>query len=470
MPALQADEPDSRFLPARRFERLLGRPPRTWTADDLVTLYRDQGMRLVSLMHVGGDGWLKTLDFAPRSRDHLLDILAGGERADGSSLFAGTGIAVEASDVVLRPRLDTAFHDPFAPEPTLALLCAHLGRDGAPLPQSPDTILRRAAARLHDETGIDLYALGEVEFFLGKRAEETDIYGADDRGYHESAPFVFGEPLRRQAMMHLVETGVPVKYGHSEAGYVEPDESEGVIWEQHEIELNLRPLADAAEGIIMTHWVVRQLAHHSGMRCSFEPVVRAGHAGSGMHVHLSPVRDGEHLPTIDDHDVLTDEARWLIGGLVTMGGALMAFGNRSPSSFTRLTQGKEAPAGVSWGRFNRHALVRLPIQVVTADGRAVTPPTIEFRLPDGSANPYLLLTGVAQAMLAARTRPDLESVVERSRVLSGGPPRAVEAAPVPRDPTEIAAALEEHRDTLEQGEVFPPGFIEATLATLRSGG
>jgi glutamine synthetase len=444
----------------------LGKPPPAWTADDLVELVKDHGVRLVSLMHIGGDGWLKTLDFIPRSERHLRDVLAGGERADGSSLFAGSGIRADASDVVLRPRLATAFFDPFAPEPTLALLCIHLDRDGRPLPQSPDTILRRACERLERTTGVELHALGEVEYFLGKRAAAGDTYGADDRGYHATAPFVFGEELRREAMMILGAIGVPVKYGHSEVGYIEASATDDHIWEQHEIELFLRPLPDAAEGVVMTHWVLRQLAYAKGMQCSFSPIIRRGHAGSGLHFHFAPVRDGDYVPTMDEAGVLAAEAGWLIGGLAEFGGALMAFGNRSTKSFTRLTQGKEAPNTVTWGRFNRHALIRLPIQAMTADGRAVTPSTVEFRLPDGSANTYLLLTGIAQAMLAGRELADLDALLERTQAR---PERAdaAQATAVPRNPQEVARELERHRETIERGEVFPPGMIAETIKRLR---
>ena len=38
----------------------------------------------------------------------------GGERADGSSIFAGTGIRAGASDILLRPRVESAFLDPFS--------------------------------------------------------------------------------------------------------------------------------------------------------------------------------------------------------------------------------------------------------------------------------------------------------------------------------------------------------------------
>jgi glutamine synthetase len=99
---------------AQTLHRQIGKPAGEWVVDDLVGFVRDQGIRVLSLMHVGGDGWLKALDFVPRDSSHLADVLTGGERADGSSLFGDLGIPVGASDIVMRPRLATAFIDPFA--------------------------------------------------------------------------------------------------------------------------------------------------------------------------------------------------------------------------------------------------------------------------------------------------------------------------------------------------------------------
>ncbi len=255
---------DSQLWPACRLARLIGKRSDQWTVDDLVEVVGQLGIRLVSLMHVGGDGWLKTLDFVPRDQLHLREVLSFGERADGSSLFGAMGIPVTASDIVLRPRLSTSFVDPFASFPTLVVFCAHYGRHGAPLPESPDTILRKAYDRLQAELGVELQALGEVEFFLGKRPDETDIYGAAERGYHASSPFVFGEPLRRRAMVMLSEIGIPVKYGHSEVGYIQPDEVDARIWEQHEIELALQGLPQAADSVLVAQWLLRNLAHKAG--------------------------------------------------------------------------------------------------------------------------------------------------------------------------------------------------------------
>lgn len=456
-------DPASHPLPACRLVRLIGKPAEEWTVDDLVRVVGAFGVRIVSLMHVGGDGWLKTLDFVPRDLTHLREVLSFGERADGSSLFGTFGVSVTASDVVLRPRLSTAFIDPFAKYPTLVVFCAHYGRDGAPLPESPDTIVRRAFDRLRAETGVELQALGEVEFFLGKRPEETDIYGAAERGYHASSPFVFGEPLRRRAMVMLAEIGIPVKYAHSEVGYIQADEADARLWEQHEIELSLQPLPQAADAVLVTQWLLRNLALEAGWRCSFDPILRKGHAGSGLHFHLSPVVDGVHQKHSTPDGGLEAVGKWLIAGLVRHADGLMAFGNRTANSFVRLTQAKEAPSTVTWGRYNRRALIRLPIVATDEEGRSVSPETVEFRLPDGSAHPHLLLAGIAQAMVAARAFDHLDSLLERTCSQTLHAPFAL---PVPRTFADVADGLRQHRSVLEAGGVFPCHVIDRTIEAL----
>ena len=462
--------PDNGALPARTLERIIAKPAAAWTVQDLIDLFQAQHLRLVSLMHVGGDGWLKTLDFVPRDAGHLRDVLEGGERADGSSLFAGKGIRAGASDMLLRPRVESAFLDPFSESPTLVLMCEHIGRDGHPLQESPDAIVRRAYERLWTETGVHLWALGEVEYFLGKHAAEGDIYGADEKGYHASSPFVFGQELRRKALMVLAEIGVRIKYGHSEVGYIAAREADDMIWEQHEVELSLAPLPQAADGVALTQWVLRNLVHQHGMRCSFDPILRKGHAGSGLHFHLSPMVNGEHAARCASGDGLSDAGKWLIAGLVQFGTTLMAFGNRNPGSFVRLSQAKETPVGITWGAYDRHALVRLPLIATTAAGRVVTPPTIEFRLPDGSAHPHLLLAGIAQAMLAGRSHPDLEGLLQRTASSAKAEKTGAETdrGRLPASFPEIADLLAAHRTVLEAGGVFPPSLIDQFLILLRS--
>jgi glutamine synthetase len=458
------DNPQTEYWPASKLERLLKKSAPEWTADDLVKLAREQGIRVIALMHVGGDGLLKTLDFAPRDLTHFQAVLEGGERCDGSSIFGMMGIAAGASDIILRPQLRTAFLDPFR-EHTLCVLCAHYGRTGEPLPESPDTILRKAYARLKLETKLDLTALGEVEYFLGKKPNDEDYYGTSDRAYHAAAPFVFGEGLRRDALSTLAEMGIPTKYAHSEVGYIPANEKEDRIWEQHEIELNLAPLEEAAYAVTLTHWVLRNLAYRAGMRLSLEPVMLQGHPGNGLHFHFSPVIKNKPLIIGQDNKKLPEAALWLMAGLVRYGGTLMAFGNREATSFLRLTQAKEAPNSVTWGRYNRKALVRLPIVATNEKGQPVTPETIEYRLSDGSAHPQLLLAGIAQALVAGKEMPDANEWIENTEAEHA----AREQRPgmrIPKGYHDIAAALKHDRAIFEAGAVFPTHVIDHILESL----
>jgi glutamine synthetase len=271
----------------------------------------------------------------------------------------------------------------------------------------------------------------------------------------------------------LTALGIPLKYGHSEVGYIEAAEADGILWEQHEIELGLQPLPDAADGILLTQWVLRVLAHRGGMRCSTEPMMLAGHAGNGLHVHLSVRSGGKHLPVFTSGDDLEKRARLLIGGLVRAGGALMAFGNRAESSLARLSQAKEAPSSIRWGRYDRSALVRIPVVPAGADGRGVAEPTVEFRLPDGSAMPHLLLAGIVQTMLAARDDASLDALLRATSAAHGATPGAPgdsagesPVEPLPRDFPAVADALRLHRATLQAGEVFPSALLDALIARL----
>lgn len=450
----------SASYPAGRVERIIGAPPAAWGMADLLRVVEAEGVRLVTLLHVGGDGTLKALDFVPRDEAHLRAILTQGERADGSSLFKG--LPTGASDILLRPRLSTAFLDPFAPLPTLALLAGHLNRAGEPLPESPDTIVRRADERLKRELRVELRALGEVEYFLGRPVGELDEARPGDRGYHATSPFVAGEALRRRAQCLLAEMGVPVKYAHAEVGLIDARKEQGRIWEQHEIELGLAPLPDAADALILTRWVLLNLAREQGLACRFDPIVKEGHAGSGLHIHSLPLPVGDGPRGFDADGAVGLAGRWLIGGLVELAPALMAFGNREPGSFVRLLQSKETPAAITWGSFDRKALIRLPL---VAPGRAPGegwPPTIEFRLPDGSALPHLLLAGLAQALAHGRQLIDLDGLLSRT---ASPPPEGAPFRPMelPRDREGVGEALAARRGALEAGGVFPPAMLDEWL-------
>jgi glutamine synthetase len=207
------------------------------------------------------------------------------------------------------------------------------------------------------------------------------------------------------------------------------------------------------------------------MLISFDPICKEGHIGSGFHVHMSPRHgDGPNdfiLIRDEKSGLLNPEAVLLIAGLSRVGGALMAFGNRTETSFIRLNQAKEAPSTVCWGDRNRHALIRLPLVAKNEAGNLVAPPTVEFRLGDGSAHPYLLMAGLAMAMLhgAAMSYGDALDLVALTEAKPHSNDMNLKVQRnVPQTRLEVAAELGNFRESFEHGNVFPKAIIDAILA------
>ena len=451
--------------------RALGKPAAQFTAAELVRAAEQLELRQVNLRYIGGDGRLKTLAFAIRSRDHLMEVLVRGERVDGSSVFAGTDAG--ASDVYVVPRHRTAFVNPFGERPSLDVLCSFYDEDGRPLPYAREQIVRRAADALQAETGMTLEAFGELEYYLV--AEPDPIYPVEEeRGYQESGPFSKGERIREQVLGHLTAMGVPLKYAHGEVGNILEDDRQLV---QHEIELQPVPVEQAADNLVLAKWVVREVAAAAGLEATFAPSVSGEGAGNGLHIHSRLVRDG--ASTIVGEDGINDTGRRLIAGYLSAARALTAFGNTVPTSYLRFTDGDESPEGISWGEKDRTGLVRVPLawggdvlpgMVAHANpgstepvpDPAPHPQTVEFRLGDGSADVHLLLAGMA---VAARRGLTDEGSLDLAERLSTADHDDFEQ--LPTSCAESADALEAERELFEADGVFPAALLDAVISGLR---
>ena len=229
----------------------LRKPPKEFTKADIIGYIEDNRIPMLNLRYVGGDGRLKTLNFAIQSKAHLDRVLTLGERVDGSSLF--TFVDATSSDLYVVPRLSTAFLSPFSTIPTLEFLCAFYDVDGAPLASAPQEILRKAQRALQEDTGCTLEALGELEDYLFS-PEEPLFRVEAQRGYHESGPFSKWEDVRTETLLHLVSMGCAVKYAHSEVGNFVV---EGRQMIQQEIEFLPVDAMDAADQMVLAKWVLR---------------------------------------------------------------------------------------------------------------------------------------------------------------------------------------------------------------------
>jgi glutamine synthetase len=459
--------------------RFLQKPARDFTKADIIHYVENNGIRMINFRYVGGDGRLKALNFVIQGRDHLNGILATGERVDGSSLF--NFLEAGSSDLYVVPRFKTAFLNPFAQTPTLDILCSYFDKNGQPLASAPGNIMRKAHQALVEKTGYSLDVMGEIEYYVISKKDE--LYKAtDQKGYHESAPFVKWEQLRTDAMMAMAQTGALLKYSHSEVGNFSDEEHE---YEQNEIEFLPTNVEDAADQLIIAKWILREVGYKYGVTISFAPKITTGKAGSGMHIHMRPMKDGKNVTL--ENGRISDVSRKVIAGILDIAPALSAFGNTIPTSYFRLVPHQEAPTNVCWGERNRSALIRVPLGWVGAgDMVAIANPleekhimdfshksTFEFRCPDGSANIYLLIAGLC---VGARHGFEMEDGLEFARRTfvdvnifdAQHKSRQDELGQLPYSCKKAADYLLEKSDIFKQHDVFTESLLQGTARNLRA--
>ncbi len=457
----------------------LQKPAKEFTKTDIIEVINDLDVKMINFMYPAEDGRLKTLNFIINNEEYLDTILTCGERVDGSSLFSF--IEAGSSDLYVVPRFSTAFIDPFAEITTLTMLCSFFNKDGEPLESSPENTLRKACKAFRDVTGMDFQAMGELEYYV--IAPDSGMYPAtDQKGYHESAPYAKFNEFRAQCMSYIAQAGGQIKYGHSEVGNFTLQE---FVYEQNEIEFLPVNAEDAADQLMIAKWIIRNLANQYGYDVTFAPKITAGKAGSGLHVHMRIMKDGRNQML--ENGVLSATARKAIAGMMELAPSITAFGNTNPTSYFRLVPHQEAPTNICWGDRNRSVLVRVPLGwTAKADMCRIANPlepesrydtsqkqTVEMRSPDGSADLYQLIAGLA---VACRHGFELENpleIAERTYVNVNIHQKENEdklrcLAQLPDSCAASADCLESQRAIFEKYNVFSPAMIDGIIRKLRS--
>ena len=457
----------------------IGKPAKEFTKADIINYVCENGIRIINFMYPAADGRLKTLNFVINNLDYLETILTCGERVDGSSLFPF--IEAGSSDLYVVPRFSTAFIDPFAEIPTLTMLCSYFNKDGQPLESSPEYTLRKACRAFKEVTGMEFHAMGELEYYV--IAPDNGLFPAtDQKGYHESAPYSKFMEFRTQCMAYIAQAGGQIKYGHSEVGNFTLD---GNVYEQNEIEFLPVNAEDAADQLMVAKWIIRNLAHESGLDVTFAPKITTGKAGSGLHIHMKIVKDGQNQML--SNGVLSETARKAIAGMMELAPSITSFGNTNPMSYFRLVPHQEAPTNVCWGDRNRSVLVRVPLGwSANSDMCRIANPlepasnydttqkqTVEMRSPDGSADLYQLIAGLA---VACRYGFEMENALELAEKTyvnvnihqKEHEDKVKNLAQLPDSCSASADCLQKQRAIFEKHNVFSPAMIDGIISKLRS--
>lgn len=457
----------------------LQKDPAEFRKADIIRFIKENDIKMVNFMYPADDNRLKTLNFVINSEEYLDSILTFGERVDGSSLFPF--IEAGNSDLYVIPRYSTAFVDPFAEIPTLTLLASFFDKEGKPLESSPEYTLRRACESFREVTGMDMYAMGELEYYV--IADDPGLFHASDqKGYHESAPYSKFSDFRTECMHLIAQAGGQIKYGHNEVGNFTLD---GKIYEQNEVEFLPIPAMQAADNLMVAKWIIRTLAAKRELDVTFAPKITVGKAGSGLHIHFKVMKGDENMMTSEGQ--LSDIAKKAIAGILTYAPAITAMGNKVPTSYFRLVPHQEAPTSVCWGDRNRSVLVRVPLgwtgkydmcsqaNPLEAGCETVIPQkqTAELRSADCSADVYQLIAGM---VVAARAGFEMEDALKRAEDMyvsvnihnDENREKLESLQSLPDSCMASADALERDREVFERFNVFSPRLIDGIVRKLRS--
>jgi glutamine synthetase len=262
------------------------------------------------------------------------------------------------------------------------------------------------------------------------------------------------QDVRSKIMLALIAAGVPVEVQHHEVGTAG----------QAEIDFRFGALVQTGDRTMIYKYIVKNVCHSLGLTATFMPKPLFGDNGSGMHVHQS-LWNGETNLFFDEkgYALISDAARWYIGGLLVHAPALLALCAPTTNSYRRLVPGFEAPINLIYSRRNRSAICRIPVYSTSAKSKR-----IEFRAPDGSANPYLAYSAMLMAGLdGIRKRIEPPAPIDADLYeLEGEARRGIRNTP--GSLTEVLDALEQDHDFLLAGDVFTRDVIETWLEMKRT--
>ena len=380
------------------------------TLDEILEMCEESGVEIVDFKMTDLDGRWRHLSIPVERLNE--DTMEYGIGFDGSNY----GYApVENSDMVFVPDLDSAVIDYFNEIPTLSMIGDVMVIDrpeNRPFDQYPRNVAKRATEYMR-ETGVaDEMIIGpEYEFYVfdsvqySTDPENTGFtidacqaewntgkpfnnngYGLQHHaGYHASLPMDVNNDLRSRMTLILEDWGVKVKYHHHEVGGCG----------QLEIEVELDEMTKMADNTMIAKYVIKNAAAEEGRTATLMPKPVAGEAGSGMHVHMLLLKDGE--PVFYDENnyaQLSDTAMYFIGGLLTHAASLCAITNPSTNSYKRLIPGFEAPVTIGYAMANRSAVVRIPAYAKSPKNKR-----FELRNPDATCNPYYAYAAILMAGL-----------------------------------------------------------------------
>ncbi len=255
-------------------------------------------------------------------------------------------------------------------------------------PYAPRVILRRALEQMSDR-GLVMKVGVEAEYSLLEKNEDGSIRVADERDV-DGLPCYDARSLTRM-LPHLTEVSQHLN-AMGWGNYANDHEDANGQYEQN---WQYSDAMTTADRLILFRLMIHTLAQRQGRYATFMPKPFSNKTGNGLHSHVSLWSDDDQPlfvgdPANDSKGLgLSEMAYQFAAGLIAHAPALVAVACPTVNSYKRMGVGAPtsgatwAPAYAAFGGNNRTQMIRVP-----------EPDRIEVRLPDGSANPYLLFAAL----------------------------------------------------------------------------
>ncbi len=446
---------------------------------DVVRKAKEAGVQVVDLRFTDLPGTWQ--HFSIPLKELTEDLFAEGIGFDGSSIRGFQ--AINESDMLLFPDPSSAFVDPCLGVPTLSLTC-DVGDPvtGKRYSRDPRYVAQKAEQHLV-KTGIATasYYGPEAEFYIFNSVRfdqnahegyyhidsEEGIWNSGSNGtpnlghrprhkegYFPVPPVDKLQDLRSKIVLAMLAAGVDVEVHHHEVGTAG----------QTEIDMRFQTLTRMADQLLMYKYIVKNVCAQNGYTATFMPKPLFGDNGSGMHVHMSLWQGDTNLFfDANGYALISDTARWYIGGLIKHSPALLAFAAPTTNSYRRLVPGFEAPINLIYSQRNRSAICRIPVYSKSPKAKRV-----EYRAPDPACNPYLTFAALLLAGLDG-----IKNKIEPPKPMDVDlyelePAERKHVKNTPGSLNETLAALEADHAFLLAGDVFTPDVIETWLAYKRA--
>jgi len=266
-------------------------------------------------------------------------------------------------------------------EETAIVLCDAVDGEGAEIPISPRTMLKRQVARAA-EKGYVAKAGSEFEFYVTsdtyedmaeKGYNDIERVGYYNEDYHLLQATKL-EPLYRQIRNQMTAARIPIEFSKGEAA---PS--------QHEVNIRYGDILESADRSVLFKHGAKEIAWLNGYGLTFMAKPYADWTGSSGHLHIS-IWDASGGALFYDAAAgapygMSDTMRWFLGGMMALQRELALFIAPNINSYKRYAVASWAPVNVVWGRDNRTTGFR-----IVGDESALH---IENRFPGGDMNAYL---------------------------------------------------------------------------------